>query len=94
MSDRYDRILDGFEKKLDKIIFLLNESKVELNRQHHDLYGNGKKGLFQEFDELEQEFSNLQKQVNTNSKYIWGAGVVASCIASIPMVKELLKELL
>ncbi len=60
-----------------------NQTKVlvELNRISHDLYGNGKKGLFEEFDEYKKtkaiEFKDCKETVDKHSKYFWGMGILS-----------------
>ena len=55
-------------KKIDKILEILNDNQKELNRQHHDLYGNGKKGLFDEVEELKtktkENIERTKKEIN------------------------------
>ncbi len=84
-------------EKIDKILEILNDNQKELNRQHHDLYGNGKKGLFDEVEELKyninQKISTIKKDIENNSKHIWGYRAIAIFIASIYQVIEMIKKL-
>ena len=84
-------------EKIDKILEMLNENQREINRQHHDLYGNGKKGLFDEVEELKNninhEILTIKKDVDNNSKHIWSYRVLAIFIASIYPIIEMIKKL-
>ena len=73
MATRLDEIISRIEKKLDRIEEKVeevqksqNEYNLKISRHQHDLYGNGKKGLCQKVEDLE----NVQGQ---HSKYFWGA---------------------
>ncbi len=85
-------------EKIDKILEILNENQRELNRQHHDLYGNGKKGLFDAVEELKnninQRILSIKKDVDNNSKHIWSYRVLAIFIASIYPIIEMVKKLI
>jgi len=84
-------------EKIDKILEILNDNQRELDRQHHDLYGNGKKGLFDELEELRnnmnQRILSIKKDVDNNSKHIWSYRILAIFIASIYPVIEMVKKL-
>ena len=85
-------------EKIDKILEILNDNQRELSRQHHDLYGNGKKGLFDEVEELRnstnQRILSIKKDVDNNSKHIWSYRILAVFIASIYPVIEMVKKLI
>lgn len=54
------------EIKIDikEIKNLLNNLNVEIVTQHHDLYGNGKKGIIQRVEDLEENNKNIIKRVS------------------------------
>ena len=60
MKDTINRL----ETKLDKIYEKLSENSGILKQHHHDLYGNGKKGLIKRLEDVEE----IQTQ---HSKYFW-----------------------
>ena len=47
----------------------LNNIEKELFRQHHDLYGNGKKGALERIETLEED----NKKINKRIAYFSGA---------------------
>jgi hypothetical protein len=56
-------ILFKIEDKIDKNNENINELKIELNRINHDLYGNGKPGLFEDFNKVKPIIYNNQRQL-------------------------------
>jgi len=67
MKDTINRLqgqLNRLENKIDNISGKLNENSQNLIQHHHDLYGNGKKGLIKRLEEVEA----VQNQ---HSKYFW-----------------------
>jgi hypothetical protein len=58
-------ILSKIEDKIDKNSETIGDIKIELNRINHDLYGNGKPGLF-------EEFNKIKTMVYENKRYLWG----------------------
>ena len=54
--------LKNLNEKDDKIIELIHKIDGDLKRINHDLYGNGRAGLFEEFrDFKENDFKDLKK---------------------------------
>ena len=55
----------------------LNNIEKELFRQHHDLYGNGKKGIIERIEGLEEDNKKINKRIAYFSGAIalMGAGI-------------------
>jgi hypothetical protein len=58
-------ILLEIKSKIDRNTETINEIKIDLNRIKHDLYGDGRPGLF-------EEFGKVKPIVYSNQKQIWG----------------------
>ena len=43
---------------------IVNKLDKELFRQHHDIYGNGKKGLIKRVEDLEMDNKNIIKKIS------------------------------
>lgn len=79
-------LITNIEEQLNRM-----ESRIEhiaeqtnlVNQHHHDLYGNGKKGLIQRLEELETKINNH------NKLYIYLIAVI-TVITFLPKVKEFL----
>jgi hypothetical protein len=77
-------ILYKIENKIDRNTETINDIKIEMNRINHDLYGNGRIGLF-------EEQYKLKEIVYKNYRYIGGVIAVISFITFFPMFREFIK---
>ena len=48
---------------IKEIKSILNNIDKELFRQHHDIYGNGKKGMIERIEELEEDNKKINKKI-------------------------------
>ena len=65
MTTRLNEAIDDIKDIKD----ILNNIEKELYRQHHDLYGNGKKGALERIEKLEDD----NKRINKRIAYFSGA---------------------
>lgn len=49
---------------IKEIKSIVNKLDKELFRQHHDIYGNGKKGLIERVEDLETDNKNIIKRIS------------------------------
>ena len=75
--------LDRIENNIDQIKSEMSSLNNLVNQHHHDLYGNGKKGLIQRLEELESKINNY------NKVYVYLMAII-SVIVFLPKVKEFL----
>lgn len=95
--------LNKLNDKNDDIIELIHKIDTDLSKINHDLYGNGRAGLFEEFKSFketefknfkETEFNNLKKSVQKNAKVITGGLAIISFLYFVPTLKEVIKMLI
>lgn len=87
--------LKRLNEKDDKIIELIHEISKDLTRINHDLYGNGRQGLFEEFKDFKaNDFKNLKNIVHKNAKIITASFAIISFISFLPTLKEFIQYLL
>ncbi len=76
-----------FKETLKEISKNQTSILVELNRINHDLYGNGKKGFFDEFEECKKaidiKIEEQKRIINIHSKYFWFLGTISSFVGGI-----------
>ena len=65
-----NRLSEALED-IKEIKSAVNSINIEIIRQHHDIYGNGKKGIIEKVEELEEE----NKKITSRLAYF--SGVVA-----------------
>lgn len=80
--------LKRLNEKDDKIIELINKIDSDLKRINHDLYGNGRPGLFEEFKDFKNnDFKNLKKIVYKNAKILTaGLSIISWGLTSLPIL--------
>ena len=73
MNSRLNEALDDIKD----IKSTLNNIEKELFRQHHDLYGNGRKGALERIETLEEDNKKINKRIAYFSGAIalMGAGI-------------------
>lgn len=49
---------------IKEIKSIVNKLDKELFKQHHDIYGNGKKGLIERVEDLETDNKNIIKRIS------------------------------
>lgn len=64
------------EEKLDKILEILNQERLEIARNTHCLFGNGQKGLVERVEELE----DTQEK---HTRYFWLINIIYTFIGSV-----------
>jgi hypothetical protein len=80
--------LKNLNEKDDKIIGLIHDISKDLTRINHDLYGNGRQGLFEEFKNFkENDFRDLKKKTNKNAKIIYGGMAILTFLSFLPVLK-------
>lgn len=63
------------EEKLDKVLDILNQERLEIARNTHCLFGNGQKGLVERVENLE----NTQEK---HSRYFWLINIIYTAVFS------------
>lgn len=88
----FKEALSKLNDKNDNIIDLIHKIDNNLSKINHDLYGNGRPGLFEEFNSFkENEFLNLKKSVHKIAKIVGNGLAIISFLYCIPLLKEVIK---
>lgn len=77
--NRMENRMEHLNNKMEQIFEVNNL----VNQHHHDLYGNGKKGLIRRLEELENKINNYSKL------YIYIMAVI-TIITFLPKIREFL----
>lgn len=63
------------EEKLDKVLEILSQERLEISRNTHCLFGNGQKGLVERVEELE----DTQEK---HTRYFWLINIIYTAVFS------------
>lgn len=75
-SERDNIRITRIEEKLDKILEILNQERLEIARNTHCLFGNGQRGLVERVEELE----DTQEK---HTRYFWLINIIYTSIGSV-----------
>lgn len=75
-SERDNIRITRIEEKLDKILEILNQERLEIARNTHCLFGNGQKGLVERVEELK----DTQEK---HTRYFWLINIIYTSIGSV-----------
>ncbi|MBO4956360.1 MAG: hypothetical protein J6C50_00790 [Rickettsiales bacterium] len=80
-----NRLSEAIED-IKEIKSAINNVSIEITRQHHDIYGNGKKGMIKRIEELEDENKNINKRL------AYFTGAIAFFTSSINYIIDYFKN--
>ena len=76
VSERDNSKITRIEEKLDKVLDILNQERLEIARNTNCLFGNGQRGLVERVEELE----DTQEK---HTRYFWLINIIYTSIASV-----------
>ena len=76
VSERDNSRITRIEEKLDKVLDILSQERLEIARNTHCLFGNGQKGLVERVEELE----DTQEK---HTRYFWLINIIYTSVGSV-----------
>lgn len=75
MAERINERINRVEEKIDKILDIISQERIDNSRNTHCLFGNGQKGLVERVEDLE----NTQEK---HSRYFWLINIIYTAVFS------------
>ena len=76
VSERDNSKITRIEEKLDKVLDILNQERLEIARNTNCLFGNGQKGLVGRVEDLE----DTQEK---HTRYFWLINIIYTSVGSV-----------
>ena len=76
VSERDNSRITRIEEKLDKVLDILSQERLEIAINTHCLFGNGQKGLVERVEELE----DTQEK---HTRYFWLINIIYTSVGSV-----------
>ena len=75
VPERDNSRITRIEEKLDKVLDILSQERLEIARDTHCLFGNGQKGLVERVE-------NLEDTQEKHSRYFWLINIIYTAVFS------------
>ena len=76
VSERDNSRITRIEEKLDKVLDILSQERLEIARNTHCFFGNGQRGLVERVEELE----DTQEK---HTRYFWLINIIYTSVGSV-----------